>query len=59
MQTEIVEEKWDGRSYWLKSKITADSEQVVRAIDTLRKDREKTKELNEIRRRSDALLKEN
>ena len=59
VQTEIVEEKWDGRSYWLKSKITADSEQVVRAIDTLRKDREKTKELNEIRRRSDALLKEN
>jgi tetratricopeptide (TPR) repeat protein len=59
VQTEIVEEKWDGRSYWMKSKITADSDQVVRAIDTLRKDREKTKELNEVRRRSDALLKEN
>lgn len=59
VQTEIVEEKWDGRAYWLKSKITADSDQVVRAIDMLRKDRGKTKELEEVKRRSAALLKEN
>ncbi len=59
VQTELVEEKWDGRTYWLKAKIKADSNDVVKAIDTLRKDREKTKELEEIREKSEALLKEN
>ena len=48
VQTELVEEKWDGRTYWLKAKIKADSNDVVKAIDTLRKDRQKTKELEEI-----------
>ena len=59
VQTELVEEKWDGRTYWLKAKIKADSNDVVKAIDTLRQDRQKTKELEEIRKKSDALLKEN
>ncbi len=59
VQTELVEEKWDGRTYWLKAKIQADSGEVIKAIDTLRKDRQKTRELEEIRKRSDDLLKEN
>ncbi|MCX5712932.1 MAG: tetratricopeptide repeat protein [Candidatus Omnitrophica bacterium] len=59
VQTEIVDEKWDGHSYWLKSKISADSGDVIKSIDALRKDRQKTKELEEVRKRSDALLKEN
>ncbi len=59
VQTELVEEKWDGRTYWIKAKIQADSGDVVKAIDTLRKDRQKTRELEEIRKKSDALLKEN
>jgi len=59
VQTEIVEEKWDGRTYWLKARIAADSGEVIKSIDTLRKDRQKTKELEEVRRRSEGLLKEN
>ena len=59
VQTELVEEKWDGRTYWIKAKIKADSNDVVKAIDKLRKDRQKTKELEDIRKKSDALLKEN
>ena len=59
VQTELVEEKWDGRNYWLKAKIQADSGDVIKAIDALRKDRQKTKELEEVRKKSDALLKEN
>ncbi len=59
VKTEIVEEKWDGRTYWLKSKIAADSVEVIKAIDALRKDREKTKQLEEVRKRSDELLREN
>jgi len=59
VQTELMAEKWDGRNYWLKAKIQADSGDVIKAIDTLRKDRQKTRELEEIRKRSDDLLKEN
>ncbi|NPU84789.1 MAG: tetratricopeptide repeat protein [Syntrophaceae bacterium] len=58
VQTEVIQEKWDGRVYWLKSKIAADSDKVVQSINDLRKDREKTKELEMMRKKSDALLKE-
>lgn len=58
VQTEILEEKWDGRLYWLKSKITADSDKVVQSIDAMRKDREKTRELETMRQKSDELLRE-
>lgn len=58
-KTEIIDEQWDGRTYWLKAKISADSGDFVKSIDALRKNRAKTKELEEVRRRSDELLKEN
>ena len=58
VQTVIIDEKWDGRVYWLKSKITADTDKVAQSIDELRKDREKTKELETMRRKSDELLRE-
>lgn len=61
VQTEIMADKWDGDSlkYWLKAKIVADSDEVIKSIDALRNDRTKTKELEEIKRRSDELLREN
>jgi len=59
VSAEVVEEKWDGKNYWLKAKIAADPAEVIKAIETIRKDREKTKELEEIRKKADLLLKEN
>ena len=59
VKTEIVDEKWDGRTYWLKAKIAADSGEIIKAVDTLRQDRAKTKELEAVRRRSEELLREN
>lgn len=59
VHTELIEEKWDGRTYWMKAKVQADPDDVVKAIDSLRKDRQKTRELEEIRKKSDALFKEN
>lgn len=58
VQTEIIAEKWDGRVYWLKSKIAADSDKVVQSIDAMRKDRDKTKELESMKQKSDELLHE-
>ena len=57
--TEIIEDKWDGKVYWLKAKITANPQDVIKSIDSLRKDREKVKELEELRKKSEELLKEN
>lgn len=57
--TELIEDKWDGKTYWLKAKITANPQDVTKAIDSLRKDREKVKELEGLRKISEALLKEN
>jgi tetratricopeptide (TPR) repeat protein len=58
VQIEIVEEKWDGHTYWLKSKIKADPGDVIKSIDALRKDRQKTKELEDVRNRWEDSLKE-
>ncbi len=58
VQTEIVNEKWDGHTYWLRAKIIADSDNVIKNIDALRNDREKVKELEEVRKRSDEQLRE-
>jgi len=58
VQTQIIEEKWDGKSYWLKAEIKADPENVTRSINNLRNDRKKSEELEEIRNRSDKALKQ-
>ncbi len=58
VRTEIIDEKWDGRIYWLSAKIVADSGEVIKSINTLRQDRTKTKELEELRIRSEAQLRD-
>jgi len=47
VSTRIVDEKWDGKQYWLKAVISADPNEVARSIDALRNDYKKLRELNE------------
>ena len=56
VQNEVLDEKWDGHYYWLKAKLMADPGEVVKSIDVLRKDQQKTKELVEMKRHSDELF---
>ncbi len=58
VKTEILTEKWDGKTYELVAKIVADPDEVVKSVDILRKDREKTKELEEIQKKANNALKE-
>jgi tetratricopeptide (TPR) repeat protein len=58
VMTEMVEEKWDGVTYHLKARVKADPEEVTRSIDALRKDREKSSELEETRKKAEEALKE-
>ena len=50
VSTEVIEDTWDGKVYWLKAKIAANP-QDDKSIDSLRKDREKFKE-SEIKKKS-------
>ena len=56
---EILEEKWDGKEYWLKAKIAADPNGVTKTIDDFRKDLQKTRDLERVRAKADEYLREN
>ena len=60
VRTEIVSESWDGNSlkYQLKAKLTADPGAVIKSVDSLRKDAQKTRELEELRKKADDALRE-
>ncbi len=57
--TQLVEEKWDEKTYSLQAKITADPDHLTSFIDALGKDSQKTTELEEVKILNDDLLKEN
>ncbi len=56
---EIMDEKWDGKSYWLKAKVSADPIEVEKALKNFLEDRYKTKELEETQNKAEELIKEN
>src|SRR5208283_2610336 len=56
---EIIDEKWDGKSYWLKAKVSADPKDVEKALRKLVENKFKTQELEAIRKKAEALTKEN
>ncbi len=58
VRAEIIEERWDGKTYFLKAKMEADPENVTNSINKLRQDRQKTKELEETRKKADEALRE-
>ncbi|HIJ80500.1 MAG TPA: tetratricopeptide repeat protein [Desulfuromonadales bacterium] len=58
VMTVIIDEKWDGKKYTLKAKVTADPEDVAKTINLLRKDREKTEEMRNLQEQTSAAMKE-
>ena len=58
VQTQVLDEKWDGKSYWLKAEVKADPENVAKSIDNLRQDQKKSDDLEERVKKHDEALKE-
>src|SRR5208337_2028055 len=58
VHTQVLDEKWDGKSYWLKAEVKADPENVAKSIDSLRKDQKKSDDLEERVKKHDEALKE-
>lgn len=59
VQTQIMEEKWNGREYWLKAKVEADPAKVAADLENMKQNQSKMKELEELKRKADAALAEN
>ncbi|MCX5844378.1 MAG: tetratricopeptide repeat protein [Deltaproteobacteria bacterium] len=58
VKAEVMNEKWDGKTYILQAKIAADPDNVAKDIHILRGDVQKTKELEETRKKAEEALKE-
>lgn len=56
--TRIIEERWDGQTYFLKAKIKADDDDVVKSITAIRHNQESTLALEKLREEKAAALKE-
>lgn len=58
VSTVIVEEKWNGQTYFMKAKLSADPDEVAKSIDELRHDKDKSLELEEMKEKADRSLQE-
>jgi tetratricopeptide (TPR) repeat protein len=58
VMTVIIEEKWDGKTYFLKAKIATDTDELVKLIDQLRRDHEQSMNWEEMRKKTEEALKE-
>ncbi|MDO9530397.1 MAG: tetratricopeptide repeat protein [Syntrophales bacterium] len=56
VRTEVVSEHWDGKVYRLKARIKANPDHVIKAINRLRNDRQKSKDLAESQARAKQYL---
>jgi len=56
VQAEILSEKWDGKSYYLKAKISADPHETIKIIEALRENSQKNSELEETNRKVNEAL---
>ncbi len=59
VSAEIIDEKWDGKSYRLKAKISADLKEAEKNLENLVDDKYHTQELEEVRKKEEELIKEN
>ena len=58
VQTKIIDEKWDGKEYWLKAQVSADPDEVAASIEKLKNDDQLLQELAESRSEAADALKE-
>ncbi len=56
--TVILEEKWNGSTYYLKVKLTADPDDVARSLSEIKNDHERSTELAELRNQANESLNE-
>lgn len=58
VSTDIVDEKWDGATYYIKVEIAADPQKIAESIRELVKEKESLDDLTESKAQTDSALKE-
>ena len=58
VKAELLNEKWDGKTYYIQAKLEVNPKEVEQSIQKLRQDKQKTKELEETKIKVNALLQE-
>jgi tetratricopeptide (TPR) repeat protein len=58
VQTKIIDQRWDGKTYWLKAQIEADPDSVAEAVKKIRENKAKTRELEALKASSEKALAE-
>ena len=58
IRTEIVDEKWDGKTYYLKARLAADPDEIAKSIRRLLADRDRTADLEDAQRENERLVQE-
>jgi tetratricopeptide (TPR) repeat protein len=58
VQTKILDEKWDGKSFWLKAEVSADPDEVAASIEKLKNDQKLADELAESQAEKEKALEE-
>jgi tetratricopeptide (TPR) repeat protein len=56
VQAEILNEKWDGKTYYLKAKMSIAPQEVTKFLEGLRENSQKNRELEEMKRKVDEAL---
>jgi tetratricopeptide (TPR) repeat protein len=56
VQAEIMTEKWDGKTYYLKAKMSIAPQEVTKFLEGLRENSQKNRELEETKRKVDEAL---
>jgi len=57
-ETKILEEKWTGVAYWIKAEITLDPDDIKSKIEEIVQNKEKLKELEDVKKKADDALEE-
>ena len=58
VSAEVVDEKWDGKTYYLKAKVSADPVEVAKSLQNIVNDKQKSKELEDVRKKASEFSKE-
>jgi len=58
VSAEVVDEKWDGKTYYLKAKVSADPVAVAKSLQNIVNDKQKSKELEDVRKKASEFSKE-
>lgn len=58
VQTTLIDEKWDGNSYWVKVELSADPQELSKSIDRILGNAQLLKQLNITKKKADNALQE-